>query len=181
MTAQPTANMPRLLVADAQRSDNPDLEAPVPVATASTSRTETAPSMQRVTGTFADPSHEAAFAAQLFRMAYPAHVLLLAAILAVCCWSALVQPDSRRYFVALALVCALALVGRVLLHRIGDPVRSQRLGSWVWAVGLVLAGAFDMAGFISSTGRFLCCALAHSVYRVRIETIKPKPCPNRRC
>ena len=124
--------MPRLLAADAQRSDDPDLEAPVPAAAASPSpNLETANmqrGVQRVTGTFADPSHEAAFAAQLFRMAYPAHVLLLAAILAVCCWSALVQPDSRRDFVALALVCALPLVGRVLLHRIGDPVRSQRLG-----------------------------------------------------
>jgi len=71
MEAQPTANMPRLLAADAQRSDDPDLElteAPVPAA-ASPSPIETAPTMQRVTGTFADPLHESAFAAQLFRMA----------------------------------------------------------------------------------------------------------------
>ena len=92
--ATTTANMPRLLAADAQRSDDPDIEAPVPAAAASPSpNLETAPNMQRgiqrVTGTFADPSHEAAFAAQLFRMAYPAHVLLLAVILAECCWSAL--------------------------------------------------------------------------------------------
>ena len=73
--------MPRLLAADAQRSDDPDLEAPVPAA-ASPSPIETAPTMQRVTGTFADPLHESAFAAQLFRMSYPAHVLLLAVILA---------------------------------------------------------------------------------------------------
>ena len=86
-------NMPRLLAADAQRSDDPDLEAPVPAAAASPSPIETATYMQRVTGTFADPSHESAFAAQLFRMAYPVHVLLLAAILAEYCWNALEQPE----------------------------------------------------------------------------------------
>ena len=128
--------MPRLLASDAQRSDDPDLEAPeapVPVAAARPSAIETAPNMHCVTGTFADPSHEPAFAAQLFRMAYPAHVLLLADMLVFFTWSALVQPDTRCYFVAVALTCGLPLVGRVLLHRTGscDPVRSQRLGCWV--------------------------------------------------
>ena len=147
--------MPRLLAADAQRSDDPDLsapEAPVPAA-ASPSPIETAPNMQCVTGTFADPLHESAFAAQLFRMAYPAHVLLMAAILADLCWNALVLPEERSYFVALVLLCALpALVGRVLLHRTGsrDPVRSQRLGCWVWAVVLVLACAVDAASYITA-------------------------------
>ena len=50
--------------------------------------------MHRVTGTFADPSYESAFAAQLFRMAYPAHVVLLALVLIDYCWSTLVQPDQ---------------------------------------------------------------------------------------
>ena len=66
---QPTTNMLRLLAADAQRSDDPDLEAPVPAAAASPSPIETAPYMQRgmhcVMGTFADPSPESAFAAAL--------------------------------------------------------------------------------------------------------------------
>ena len=145
--------MPRLLAADAKRSDDPDLEAPVPAAAASPSPIETAPYMHCVTGTFADPSHESAFAAQLFRMAYPAHVVILAGMLASVCWSALAQPDARRYLVALALFGALpGLVGRVLLHRTGsrDPVRSQRLGSWAWAVGMVLACAVDIAAFITA-------------------------------
>ena len=72
--------MPRLLTA-AKRSNDPDLEAPVPAEAAIPSPIETAP-MHWVTGTFADPSHESAFAAQLFRMAYPAHVLLLTVLLA---------------------------------------------------------------------------------------------------
>ena len=104
MTAQPTANMPRLLAADAQRSDDPDLEAPVPAAAAFPSPDlETAPTMQRVTGTFADPLHESVFAAQLFRMAFPAHVVLLIVMLAYYCWSALVQPDARPYWVSVVL------------------------------------------------------------------------------
>ena len=145
--------MPRLLAADAQRSDDPDLEAPVPVAAASPSRIETAPSMQRVTGTFADPLHESAFAAQLFRMAYPAHVPLLAVLLAYYGWSVLVRPDQRDFNVAIALLCALpALVGRVLLHRTGsrDPVRSQRIGGRVWAVAMVLGVALDVVGLITA-------------------------------
>ena len=108
--------MPRLLAADAQRSDvDPDLEAPeapVPAAAASPSpNLETAPSMHCVTGTFADPSQESAFAAQLFRMAYPVHVLLLAVLLAFFTWSALVQPDARCYFVAVVLTCFLQCHG----------------------------------------------------------------------
>ena len=152
--------MPRLLAADAQRSDDPDLEAPAPAPAASTGpNLETAPNMHCVTGTFADPSHESAFAAQLFRMAYPAHVVLLAVILASTTWDALVQPDARRYFGPLLLCGALPLVGRVLLHRTGsrDPVRSQRLGSWVWAVGNVLSFAVDTASFI--TAPTLSCAV----------------------
>ena len=145
--------MPRLLAADAQRSDDPDLEAPAPAPAASPGpNLETAPNMHRVTGTFADPSHESAFAAQLFRMAYPAHVVLLAVVLASFTRIALVQPDARRYFGSLVLCVALPLVGRVLLHRTGsrDPVRSQRLGSWVWAVGNVLGIAVDTASFITA-------------------------------
>jgi len=98
--------MPRLLAADAQRSDDPDLsapEAPVPAA-ASPSPIETAPNMQCVTGTFADPLHESAFAAQLYAhkkragnlkrrrkrlSVYPPAlaVLLLDALFAFACWT----------------------------------------------------------------------------------------------
>ena len=159
--------MPRLVAADVQRSDDPDLEAPAPAPAASPSpKLETAPDMHCVTGTFADPSHESAFAAQLFRMAYPAHVVLLALLLASACRSVRVEPGAWPFWVAMLLAwrgrplrLLLALVGRVLLHRIGsrDPVRSQRLGGWAWAVGVVLSVAVDMAGFI--TGSRLSCAV----------------------
>ena len=47
--------------------DYPDLEAGV-----------TPSAVHPVTGAFAEPSHETAFAAQLFRTAFPCHVVLLA-------------------------------------------------------------------------------------------------------
>ena len=64
-------------------------------AAASPSPIETAPYMHCVTGTFADPSHESGFAAQLFRMAYPTHVFLMALMLTYFTWNALVQPETR--------------------------------------------------------------------------------------
>ena len=81
---------------------NPNLEAAVqpsavPVA-----------NMHRVTGTFADPSHESAFAAQLFHMAYPTHVLLMALTLAYFTWNALVQPEMRAHWAGFVL-CGLFL------------------------------------------------------------------------
>ena len=39
--------------------------------------------MHAVTGAFADPTHESAFAAQLFRLAFPVHVVLMALGLAI--------------------------------------------------------------------------------------------------
>ena len=91
-----------LLSQDSLRSDEPDLEAAASTAAASPNPNfevavqPLAPAnMHRVTGTFADPSHESAFAAQLFHMAYPAHVLLMALILSHFTWSALVEPEVR--------------------------------------------------------------------------------------
>eukprot|EP00321_Phaeocystis_globosa_P014554 CAMPEP_0118822790 /NCGR_PEP_ID=MMETSP1162-20130426/9436_1 /TAXON_ID=33656 /ORGANISM="Phaeocystis Sp, Strain CCMP2710" /LENGTH=46 /DNA_ID= /DNA_START= /DNA_END= /DNA_ORIENTATION= len=46
--------MPRLLAADAQRSDDAQIEAP---AASPSPSLEAAPYMHRVTGTFADPSY----------------------------------------------------------------------------------------------------------------------------
>ena len=84
----------RLLAADALRSDDPDLMAASPnpyLETAAHPAAAAAANMHRITGTFADPTHESAFAAQLFRMAYPTHVLLMALVLAVFAWNVLVQ------------------------------------------------------------------------------------------
>lgn len=63
---------PTLIARDAPRSErDPDLEATL------TSAEGNAVKIHSVTGAFADPSHESAFAVQLFRMAYPCHTFLL--------------------------------------------------------------------------------------------------------
>ena len=137
--------MSRLLAANALRSDDPAAAAASPNANLE------AANMYRITGTFADPTHETAFAAQLFRMAYPSHVLLMALVLAVFTWNAVVEPDMRSYWAGLVLcVVAPGLTCRVLLHRTGthDPVRSQWMGSWAWIVLIVLGIAFDMVNFM---------------------------------
>ena len=147
------------LAADALRSDNPDLETAAAAAVASPNpNLETAAqpaaaaniAMHPITGTFADPSHESVFGAQLFRMGYPTHVLLMALALAVLTWNALVQPDMRAYWAVLVLCVAVGLACRMLLHRTGthDPVRSQWMGSWAWIVLTVLGRAVDMVSFM---------------------------------
>jgi hypothetical protein len=118
-------------------TDDPDLEAPAAAA-----------NMHHVTGTFADPSHESAFAAQLFRMAYPTHVLLMALVLTHFTWSVLVEPDMRAFWVVSVSAVGLGLLCRVLLHRTGrhDPVRSQWKGSWAW---IVLTAPIFAAGMVN--------------------------------
>ena len=142
-----------LLAVDAPRSDDPDLEA-APTSPNPNLETAAQPAaaanMHRVTGTFADPSHEATFAAQLFRMAYPTHVLLMALVLTYFTWSALVEPDRRAYWVVNGWALGLGLLCRVLLHRTGrhDPVRSRWMGSWAWIVLTALIIAADVANLI---------------------------------
>ena len=128
-----------ILARSAPRSErDPDLEA----ATASLT-------MNPVTGAFADPALESAFAAQLFRTAYPIHAFLMALLLAAYTWIALTAlPDLRGVFVTVALLIALGLLGRALLHRMADSVGGQRMGSWTWTATLVLGCVVDIAGCI---------------------------------
>ena len=91
--------------------------------------------MHPVTGAFTDPAHESAFAAQLFRMAFPAHGLLMALSLAASTWLALTTPPELRVSLGMfVLFMTVMMVGRILLHRMCDLARSQRIGSRVWAV-----------------------------------------------
>jgi hypothetical protein len=147
------------LLASALRSDAPDLEAEAAAAASPNPNLENqraaqpaaaAANMHRVTGTFADPSHESAFAAQLFRMAYPTHVLLMALVLTYWTWKALVEPDMRGFWVVCGWALGLGLLCRVLLHRTGrhDPVRSQWKGSWAWIVLAALNIAADVAHLV---------------------------------
>jgi hypothetical protein len=132
--------------------EDPDLEAAAAAAASPNPNLETAAqpaaaaSMHRVTGRFADPSHEATFAAQLFRMAYPTHVFLMALVLTYSTWSALMEPHMRAYLAVSGCALGFGLIGRMLLHRIGrhDPMRSQWMGSWAWIVLTALSNATDV-------------------------------------
>ena len=68
-----------------------DLEAAE--VTASTKTAAASIAMHRFTGTFADRSHESAYAARIFRMAFPYHAFLLALILAAAVWVVHQAPD----------------------------------------------------------------------------------------
>ena len=67
-----------------------------------------------VTGAFIDhPSHETAFAAQLFRVALPLHTLLLALCLAIAVYMVLhVAPTVRPLWGMVGLAAILVLVRR---------------------------------------------------------------------
>ena len=99
--------------------------------------------MRPLTGTFADSSHESAFAAQLFRLAFPAHILLMALSLAISIWESLLWTSAEKPVGVAFLLCTetLGLVGRILLHYhlMHDLVRAQRWGSRVWTVTTVLS------------------------------------------
>ena len=125
---------PSLLARDAPRSErDPDLQAAA-----------TNLAMRPFTGTFADSSHESAFAAQLFRLAFPAHILFMALSLALSIWETLACPLAETALGVAFLLCSLAqtlgLVGRILLHLMHDLARGQRWGSRVWTATTVLSG-----------------------------------------
>ena len=101
--------------------------------------------MHRVTGAFEDPSHESAFAAQLFRQAYLVHILLMGFTTVHLVSIALTPPAPRPPASVVALYGAASLVGRMLLHHQQDQERAQRIGTWSWtalmAVFIVSFGA----------------------------------------
>ena len=131
-----------LLANDAPRSEHdPDLEVENTAAAANIA-------MNPVTGAFADPSHETACAAQLFRMAFPCHAFLMALSLAISIWQSLSVPTDLWPLESLAAFCtALGLIGRVLVHRMDDRVRGQRQGSWIWTGLVVLGVTIDFVGY----------------------------------
>ena len=141
-----------LLAKGTALSDDVDLEAPV---AANPNPNEAAPAanliaMNPVTGTFADPSHERAFGAQLFRMAYTFHALFMTILFAAYIWIALNLPPGLQLALAggCALLVALGLVGRALLHRMADSVGGQRVGSWTWTVTIISDCVLNIGGFI---------------------------------
>ena len=128
--------VPALLGGDAPRSEHdPDLEAAATAITA----------MHPVKGAFADPNHELAFAAHIFRVSFGGHVLLMAVQVAYLFWDTLwVAPTVRPLGTTWTLLALFALIGRVLIHRMEDTVRGQRMGSWTWTACLVVSVLLDV-------------------------------------
>ena len=109
--------------------------------------------MYRVTGAFADPSHELAFSLQLFSLAYACHIFLLALTLACNLGLAVIEEGSfyrlemRAFRGTLAL--GVLLVGRMVWARV-NPVRGQRMSAWSWTTLLVLSRLVNFSGYITS-------------------------------
>ena len=131
------------LLSDAARSEH-DLDLEAVAAAANTTTANTA--MHPITGAFADPSLEVAFAAQLFHIAFPVHTLLLAIMFAI--RTSLVTTDQLAHWIIFELVSSLALVGRVLVHRMHDKARGQQLGSWTWTALTVVACTANEGSYI---------------------------------
>ena len=138
MVATASPGMETLLPWAVTRSEqDPDLEAAVVANTGTAAEVDIA--MHPITGTFADPSLEAAFSAWLFRLAFPVHAFLMSVILAFAVWVALASPpELRALWGMITIGASLGLVGRALLHRMHDSARAQRVGSWTWALVLLL-------------------------------------------
>ena len=150
----PKATAAALLASAAPRSEHdPDLEAAAPAAIA----------MHPVTGAFADPAHESAFAAQFFRLAFPCHMLLIALNLAVFTWAALVtQPEMGAFWSLIGLAVAFLMLSRVLVHCIVDAVRGQRLGSQSWTALIVISWVGGVSMYMMDTAA--ACATAQVNY-----------------
>ena len=138
--------MPALLAGDAPRSENdPDLKAASVAAAASIA-------MHPVTGTFADPTHELAFAAQFFRLSFGGHVLLMALYIATLMWVTLsTPPEVWPLMGSWAFTTLLGLIGRVLIHQWDDTARAQQMGSWTWTILMVVTVLIDVAGLAGFT------------------------------
>ena len=123
----------------------PDLEA----AAASTAAAANI-AMHPVTGAFADASHESACAAQLFQMAFPCHAFLMALSLAISIWTSLLAPTGLWLLESwgVAFCITLGLVSRMLVHRMHDTVRGQRLGSWTWTALVASVVIIDVISYV---------------------------------
>ena len=105
-----------------------------------------------LTGAFANPLHESAFRAQLFRSAYVCHALLMTLSLAVYIWVALIAPQNLRVFWAtIALITTFFTIGRALLHHMEDTQRGQQVSSWAWTGFLVPASIAVIYVYVMDT------------------------------
>ena len=137
-----------LLARDAPRSEHdPDLEAAAAVTI----------EMHPVTGAFADPTHESAFAAQFFRLAFPCHVFLMALTPAIVTRIAL-RAQFLWAMWSMSASAVLGLAGRVLVHRMHDPLLGKRIGSYCWTAIVVQVSVAD-AYLLHTASAVVCPAM----------------------
>jgi len=110
--------------------------------------------MHGFTGTFDDPSMEAAFASAAFREAFALHVGLLAVTAAALGAVFGAYKDTTNLVSAVALL--LTVVLRVYLHQHQDPQTAQKLGAASWTIGLVIMLLGDLA--VATWDRRTSCA-----------------------
>ena len=120
--------------------------------------------MYPVTSAFIDPLLESACAAQLFRMAFPFHVLLMLIGVAASCWIFSTSIVSGLGFAwGMILFCEMStLIGRLLLHCMQDLERAQRVGTWSWTVMLTLGCTMELIQPAAS----ICLTTAHHEYLI---------------
>ena len=130
--------------------------------------------MHPFTGAFEDPSHQSAFAAQLFRGALPFHILLMILVFAIVMFMELnVVPALRPLWGTIAFSCIFFLICRVLLHFMQDAVRGQRLGSWTWTIAYAMCIIADTSAIVVDQDST--CAPTQQQYLVR--QLNPVPSP----
>ena len=142
------AAMAQLIARDAARSEyDPDLEAAAAAAA-------TPIAIHPVTGAFADPTHERAFAA---------HIVMMVLNISIIAWAAS-SKDPAVWLIAIVWVVlmSLGLIGRVRIHQWDDTVRAQRVGARIWTALVVGSIAGDVIGLRLATPAT--CEAATSVY-----------------
>ena len=101
-----------------------------------------------LTGAFEEPAVEVAFTVGFFRDAFPLHVFLLATMVVIQLFVLFGHAESWSTEVVFLILGIIALIGRVLLHRVHDQVLSQRLGSRFWTASMVLGLVVDIGAFL---------------------------------
>ena len=137
----------------------PEAEPLLPVDASSRDLEADAPSspapapMRRFTGTFDDPSLEAAFASAAFREAFAVHVGLMA--MAAAASGAIFGANRDTIALIGAVLLLLTVVLRVYLHQHKDPHTAQKLGAASWTIIVVIALLSDLAN-ATREGRAKC-------------------------
>ena len=156
--------MAQLVARDAARSEyDPDLEAAAAAAA-------TPIAIHPVTGAFADPTHERAFAAHFFRLCFGAHIAMMLLYISTFAFTWTTSPipmDARASLVAGVgfFLAAFGLIARVRIHQWDDTERAQRVGAGIWTTLMVLTIASDIGGLaMGAMAQAAMCEAATSVY-----------------